>query len=47
MTFDKDKSVVRNPHGKILRVFMRQGNLYIAQMKVRNPRHSSFARPGK
>ena len=47
MTFDREKAVVRNPRGKILCVFKRKGNLYIAQMKVRNPRHSSFARPGK
>ena len=47
MTFDKEKAVVRNPRGKILCVFKRQGNLYIAQMKVRNPKHSSFGRPGK
>ena len=47
MTFDKTKAVVRNPKGKVLMVFKRKGNLYIAQMKVRNPKHASFGRQGK
>ena len=47
MLFDKDKAVVRNASGKIICVFKRQGNLYIAQMRVRNPKHSSFGRQGK
>ena len=47
MTFDKTKAVVRNPKGKVLMVFKRKGNLYIAQMKVRNPKHASFGRQGQ
>ena len=47
MIFDKRKAVVVSPKGKILCVFRRQGNLYIAQMKVKNPRHPSFGRQGK
>ncbi len=46
MTFDKSKALVKNPHGKVLCKFERQGNLYVAKMKVRNPKHSSFGRPG-
>ena len=47
MAFDKEKAVVRNPKGKIICVFKRQGNLYTAQMKVRNPKASGFGGPGK
>ena len=47
MTFDKEKAVVRNPQGKTICIFKRRGNLYIAQMKVRNPKHSSFGGQGK
>ena len=47
MTFDKHKAVVRNSKGKVICIFKRQGNLYVAQMKIRNPKHSGFGGPGK
>ena len=47
MTFDKEKAVVRHSKGKIICVFKRQGNLYVAQMKVRNPKYSGVGGPGK
>ena len=47
MIFDREKAVVKNPKGQALCVFKREGNLYVAQMRVRNPKHSSFGRQGK
>ena len=44
--FDAKKAVVRDARGRIVCIFQRKGNLYIGRMKVKNPRHPSFGRPG-
>ena len=46
VTFDTKKAVVRNAKGQIICVFKRQGNLYVARMKIKNPRWRDFHRQG-
>ena len=36
--FKKDEALVMNQHQEVLAVFKRKGGIYVADMKVRNPR---------
>ena len=47
VTFDDKKAVVRDRKGRIVCIFQRKGDLYIGRMKIKNPAHPSFGRPGK
>ena len=46
VTFDAAKAVVRDARGRIVCVFQRKGNFHAGHMKIKNPRHPSFGRPG-
>ena len=43
----KDNAVILDEHQKVVATFHRSGGLYVAKMKVRNPRFQPFARPGR
>ncbi len=42
VTFDATRAVVRDSRGRIVHVFLRKGNLYIGEMRIKNPAHPSF-----
>ena len=45
--FSKSKATVVSPTGEELCVFNRENGLYIANVKIRNPRHPGFQRPAR
>ena len=44
--FTKKDAKVLGENGKTVCVFEREGGLYVARMKLRNPKHPGFARQG-
>ena len=44
--FTKTNATVYDEKGLPVCVFERQGGLYVARMRLRNPKHSGFSRPG-
>jgi len=45
--FNKKQASVMNSSGVEMCVFNRENGLYVANVKVRNPRHPGFQRPGR
>ena len=45
--FNKNKASVMNSSGVELCAFNRENGLYVANVKVRNPKHPDFQRPGR
>ncbi len=45
--FSKVKAIVTNPEGVEVCVFNRENGLYVATVRIRNPRHPGFHRQGQ
>ena len=43
----KDVAEIQDLKGKVLASFEKSGGLYVAMMRVRNPRHQPFGRPAR
>ena len=47
VNFSKESATVSSKEGKVLCYFQRVNGLYIAKVKIKNPKHPDFRRPGK
>ena len=45
--FDAQKAVILDKNQNVVCTFERRGGLYVAKMRMRNPKHSGFIRPGQ
>ncbi len=45
--FDKEKAVVIDANGVEVCVAYRKNGLYVSKVKIRNPKHAGFQRPGR
>ena len=46
VTFNKEKAIIKRDHDdKEVCTFVRDHGLYVANLKIRNPKHASFVRP--
>ncbi len=47
VNLNKESATVSSKEGKVLCYFQRVNGLYIAKVKIKNPKHPDFRRPGK
>ncbi len=45
--FDAQKAEILDKNQKVICTFERRGGLYVAKMRMKNPKHSGFIRPGQ
>ena len=45
--FSNDKAVVIDANGVEVCAFYRENGLYVSKVKIRNPKHAGFQRPGR
>ncbi len=45
--FSKKQATILDEHGQPVCVFERQGGLYVARMRLRNPKYRGFSRQGQ